>query len=44
MNLQPLRNRLDRMPMLKALVPFAAGIVLSGYGSLFLHQWSEHPQ
>lgn len=34
MNLQPLRNRLDRMPMLKALVPFAAGIVLSGYGSL----------
>ena len=29
MNLQPLRNRLDRMPMLKALVPFAAGIVLA---------------
>ena len=34
MNLQPLRNRLDRMPMLKAFVPFAAGIVLSGYGTL----------
>lgn len=34
MNLQPLRNRLDRMPMLKALAPFAAGVVLAGYGTL----------
>lgn len=34
MTLQALRSRLDRMPMLKLLVPLAAGIALSGYGSL----------